>query len=179
MWDKCVGCGEGLFAGDAFCGNCGRPTKAAAGREAPAEPPEVPAARLSRAPQQTAVPAARVGDPGSGLIRIYAKPAPPTAEPVTAPVTDLDPAPRADADSALPSADGTLFFPVAAGTAAVDALFGADGSLPPAAGIPARGRGSGSRTRPAGRRLGRCPRWPAGRRTRPPGSHRPRAAARR
>ncbi len=137
MWDKCVGCGEGLFAGDAFCGNCGRPTKAAAGREAPAEPREVPAARLSRAPQQAAVPAARTGDPGSGLIRIYAKPAPPTGGPVAAPVTDLDPAPRAAADSALPSEDGTLFFPATAGTAAVDAVCGGDGILPPAAGIPA------------------------------------------
>ena len=29
MWEKCVGCGEGLFAGDAFCGNCGRPAKPA------------------------------------------------------------------------------------------------------------------------------------------------------
>ncbi len=29
MWEKCVGCGEGLFAGDAFCGNCGRPVKPA------------------------------------------------------------------------------------------------------------------------------------------------------
>ena len=34
MWEKCVGCGEGLFAGDAFCGNCGRPVK-----------PAIPAAR--------------------------------------------------------------------------------------------------------------------------------------
>jgi hypothetical protein len=34
MWEKCVGCGEGLFAGDAFCGNCGRPVS-----------PAVPAAR--------------------------------------------------------------------------------------------------------------------------------------
>ncbi len=34
MWEKCVGCGEGLFAGDAFCGNCGRPVT-----------PAVPAAR--------------------------------------------------------------------------------------------------------------------------------------
>jgi hypothetical protein len=23
MWEKCVSCGEGLFTGDAFCGNCG------------------------------------------------------------------------------------------------------------------------------------------------------------
>ena len=49
MWEKCVGCGEGLFAGDAFCGNCGRPVTAA-----------VPAARepdgLESAP--LAVPAA-------------------------------------------------------------------------------------------------------------------------
>src|SRR5580704_147300 len=35
MWEKCVSCGQGLFAGDAFCGNCGRPTTSAvpAGRE--------------------------------------------------------------------------------------------------------------------------------------------------
>jgi hypothetical protein len=49
MWEKCVGCGEGLFAGDAFCGNCGRPAT-----------PAVPAARepdgLESAP--LAVPAA-------------------------------------------------------------------------------------------------------------------------
>ena len=49
MWEKCVGCGEGLFAGDAFCGNCGRPVT-----------PAVPAARepdgLESAP--LAVPAA-------------------------------------------------------------------------------------------------------------------------
>ena len=29
MWEKCVSCGEGLFTGDAFCGNCGRPTTSA------------------------------------------------------------------------------------------------------------------------------------------------------
>lgn len=29
MWEKCVSCGEGLFGGDAFCGNCGRPTTSA------------------------------------------------------------------------------------------------------------------------------------------------------
>jgi hypothetical protein len=34
MWEKCVGCGEGLLAVDAFCGNCGRPVS-----------PAVPAAR--------------------------------------------------------------------------------------------------------------------------------------
>jgi hypothetical protein len=53
MWEKCVGCGEGLFAGDAFCGNCGRPVT-----------PAVPAARepdgLESAPLAvpTALPAA-------------------------------------------------------------------------------------------------------------------------
>jgi hypothetical protein len=53
MWEKCVGCGEGLFAGDAFCGNCGRPVA-----------PAVPAARepdgLESAPLAvpTAAPAA-------------------------------------------------------------------------------------------------------------------------
>jgi hypothetical protein len=53
MWEKCVGCGEGLFAGDAFCGNCGRPVT-----------PGVPAARepdgLESAPlaMPTATPAA-------------------------------------------------------------------------------------------------------------------------
>src|ERR1700722_12501023 len=53
MWEKCVGCGEGLFAGDAFCGNCGRPVT-----------PAVPAARepdgLESAPLAlpTAAPAA-------------------------------------------------------------------------------------------------------------------------
>jgi hypothetical protein len=52
MWEKCVGCGEGLFAGDAFCGNCGRPVT-----------PSVPAARepdgLESAPHT-----APAGDPG-------------------------------------------------------------------------------------------------------------------
>jgi len=124
MWENCVGCGEGLFAGDAFCGNCGRPTKSAggpAGREAAGEQPGAhpaaqsgaPAARGTRAPQQTAVPPARVGEPGSGLIRIYAKPTPPTAEPVTDPA----PAPRATADSTRPEETGTLFSLVGSGPA--------------------------------------------------------------
>ena len=116
MWENCVGCGEGLFAGDAFCGNCGRPTKTAggpAGREAtgeqpggqPGAPSGVPAARGDRGPQQTAVPPARAGEPGSGLIRIYAKPTPPTAEPVTDPA----PAARTVADSTRPGETGRLF----------------------------------------------------------------------
>ncbi len=111
MWENCVGCGEGLFAGDAFCGNCGRATKAAAGpggREAPGEPPEIPAARGSRALRQGAVPPARPGQPGSGLIRIYAKPTPPTADPVTASITDPAPALQAAADSALAREAGTV-----------------------------------------------------------------------
>ena len=128
MWENCVGCGEGLFAGDAFCGNCGRPTKAAggpAGREAagvqPGVQPGTPAGaqpgtqstRGAQAPRQTAVPPARVGEPGSGLIRIYAKPTPPTAEPVT----DPGPVPQAAADSTRPGATGTLFSLASAGAA--------------------------------------------------------------
>jgi hypothetical protein len=134
MWENCVGCGEGLFAGDAFCGNCGRATAATAGpstgpaqeqratvaagrapqggsgRRSVGAPPGgrglpdgrgpqdgrgLPDGRVApagaapdgRGPQAGAtspagsgpVPAARIGEPGSGLIRIYAKPTPPTA----------------------------------------------------------------------------------------------------
>ncbi len=140
MWENCVGCGEGLFAGDAFCGNCGRPTTTAggpAGRGASGEQPGVhpgaqsraPAARGARAPQQTAVPPARVGEPGSGLIRIYAKPTPPTAEPVTDPA----PAPRAAPDSTRPGATGALFS--LAGTEAA----GSDPAPSPASAAPAPG----------------------------------------
>ena len=155
MWDKCVGCGEGLFTGDAFCGNCGRPTKAAAGpggREAPGELREVPAARGPGAPQQAAVPPARMGEPGSGLIRIYARPTPPMAEPVTASATDPAPAPRSAADSARPgeastlisladpgpAATGLLSFPgSAAPTPASTVVPQAEsGLLPPPAGSP-------------------------------------------
>jgi hypothetical protein len=63
MWEKCVGCGEGLFAGDAFCGNCGRPVTAA-----------VPAARepdgLESAP--LAVPTAA---PAADLVQVRVIPA--------------------------------------------------------------------------------------------------------
>ena len=63
MWEKCVGCGEGLFAGDAFCGNCGRPVS-----------PAVPAARepdgLESAP--LAVPAA---SPAADLVQVRIIPA--------------------------------------------------------------------------------------------------------
>ena len=63
MWEKCVGCGEGLFAGDAFCGNCGRPVT-----------PAVPAARepdgLESAP--LAVPAAM---PAADLVQVRIIPA--------------------------------------------------------------------------------------------------------
>jgi hypothetical protein len=110
MWDKCVGCGEGLFTGDGFCGNCGRPTKAAdgpGGREAPGEPPEGPAAHGSRAPQQSAVPPARLGEPGSGLIRIYARPTPPTAGAAAA--TDPAPVAQAATDRAGRGEAGPLF----------------------------------------------------------------------
>jgi hypothetical protein len=112
MWEKCVGCGEGLFAGDAFCGNCGRATQDAATPE-PAGPEASgdqagpaslgPAARAERA----TIPAARRGEAGSGLIRIYARPADPDGEPVPEAPPGLPPAPR-PASSALPAAD-TLF----------------------------------------------------------------------
>ena len=63
MWEKCVGCGEGLFAGDAFCGNCGRPVT-----------PAVPAARepdgLESAP--LAVPTAA---PAADLVQVRIIPA--------------------------------------------------------------------------------------------------------
>ena len=63
MWEKCVGCGEGLFAGDAFCGNCGRPVS-----------PAVPAARepdgLESAP--LAAPAAA---PAADLVQVRIIPA--------------------------------------------------------------------------------------------------------
>ena len=63
MWEKCVGCGEGLFAGDAFCGNCGRPVA-----------PAVPAARepdgLESAPL-----AAPTAAPAGDLVQVRIIPA--------------------------------------------------------------------------------------------------------
>ncbi len=79
MWEKCVSCGEGLFAGDAFCGNCGRPTT-----------PAVPAARgpergqsaqpdTAAEPIPPAVPAEPDGPPqlelGLGLVPTLGTPA--------------------------------------------------------------------------------------------------------
>lgn len=59
MWEKCVSCGEGLFAGDAFCGNCGRPTTSTV--PAAREPASGPFARPGSAPDPARpVPA---GDP--------------------------------------------------------------------------------------------------------------------
>ena len=55
MWEKCVSCGEGLFAGDAFCGNCGRPTT-----------PAVPAAREPDGAQPARPDAAPEGIPPAG-----------------------------------------------------------------------------------------------------------------
>ena len=66
MWGKCVSCGEGLFAGDSFCGNCGRPTT-----------PAVPAARAPEG-SETA-PAEAAPAPSAALIRIHATPAAPEA----------------------------------------------------------------------------------------------------
>jgi hypothetical protein len=152
MWENCVGCGEGLFAGDAFCGNCGRAIAVTGGPgTAPAQEQRatVPAGRApqggpgrqsvgapqgglarqdgrgrqdGRAAQAGAaapdgrgrqagarspagpgpVPAARIGEPDSGLIRIYAKPTPPTAPPAA------DPGPGPD-DALFPTA--SLPFP--------------------------------------------------------------------
>ena len=181
MWDKCVGCGEGLFTGDAFCGNCGRPTKAAdgpGGREAPGGPPEVPAARGPRAPQQAAVPPARLGEPGSGtartgepgsgLLRIYARPTPPTAEPVIASAADPAPAPAAQAamDSTRPGEAGSLYTRADPGPAATSpASF--PGSTAPAPGGPVVPQAEAMLwpadllTPPAGGRAGPSDGWPA------------------
>jgi hypothetical protein len=99
MWEKCVGCGEGLFAGDAFCGNCGRPVSTA-----------VPAARepdgLESAP--LAVP---VVAPAADPVRVRIIPAghdlavpeaqPPEQAPGTPGETSLENA--ATPDNALPA----------------------------------------------------------------------------
>jgi hypothetical protein len=62
MWEKCVSCGAGLFTGDAFCGNCGRPTtsplpaarEAAAGQSAPPDIAPEPIRPQPIAPQPIA-----------------------------------------------------------------------------------------------------------------------------
>jgi hypothetical protein len=62
MWGKCVSCGEGLFTGDAFCGNCGRPTtsavpaaqEAAGGQSAPPDIAPEPIRPQPIAPQPIA-----------------------------------------------------------------------------------------------------------------------------
>ena len=95
MWEQCVGCGEGLFAGDAFCGNCGRPVT-----------PAVPAARepdgLESAP--LAVPTTA---PAADLVQVRIIPAghdltaPQQADPAQADPAQAGPAQadRATADS--------------------------------------------------------------------------------
>ena len=95
MWEQCVGCGEGLFAGDAFCGNCGRPVT-----------PAVPAARepdgLESAP--LAVPTTA---PAADLVQVRIIPAghdltaPQQAGPAQAGPAQAD---RAAADSGQASA---------------------------------------------------------------------------
>jgi hypothetical protein len=99
MWEKCVGCGEGLFAGDAFCGNCGRPVTAA-----------VPAARepdgLESAP--LAVPTAA---PAADLVQVRIIPAghdlaaPPQASPAQPDPEQADPE-QADPEQAGPAQAG-------------------------------------------------------------------------
>src|ERR1700722_6188636 len=65
MWEKCVGCGEGLFAGDAFCGNCGRPVTAA-----------VPAAR-----EPDGLESAPLAVPAADLVQVRIAPAGPALAP--------------------------------------------------------------------------------------------------
>src|ERR1700733_4334300 len=65
MWEKCVGCGEGLFAGDAFCGNCGRPVTAA-----------VPAAR-----EPDGLESAPLAVPAADLVQVRLAPARPPPAP--------------------------------------------------------------------------------------------------
>jgi len=75
MWEKCIGCGEALFAGDSFCGNCGRPARPAT--------TTVPAARE---PEGTGAGRAAAGaaEPGPGLIRIRSAPGVPAVPPAPA-----------------------------------------------------------------------------------------------
>jgi hypothetical protein len=86
MWEKCVGCGEGLFAGDAFCGNCGRPVS-----------PAVPAAR-----EPDGLESAPLAVPATGLVQVRIIPAghdlaapdqagPAQADPVQADPVQADP----------------------------------------------------------------------------------------
>src|ERR1700722_19623482 len=65
MWEKCVGCGAGLFAGDAFCGNCGRPVTAA-----------VPAAR-----EPDGLESAPLAVPAADLVQVRIVPAGPDLAP--------------------------------------------------------------------------------------------------
>ncbi len=130
MWEKCVSCGEGLFAGDAFCGNCGRPTT-----------PAVPAARAPEG-SETAPPEA-VAPASPALVRIHATPARPEAAAgapgPAAPAMTAELADQPQLDLGLPVE------PVAAAPAdpdppAVDALAGArpEHAAGPGAGAPAR-----------------------------------------
>ena len=102
MWEKCVGCGEGLFAGDAFCGNCGRPVT-----------PAVPAARepdgLESAPLASS-------GPGQAQVRII-----PAAHRTGAPA-------QASPEQSLPGADRTA----QENTAALDGPAQSPGAAPPA-----------------------------------------------
>ena len=105
MWEKCVGCGEGLFAGDSFCGNCGRPAKPAA-RPVPAAREPEEAAAGAGAPGVTAagvtapgVTAPGAGAPGPGLIRIRSTPDVPAEAQALAPAGPATPAPARAAQS--------------------------------------------------------------------------------
>jgi hypothetical protein len=107
MWEKCVGCGEGLFAGDAFCGNCGRPVTA-----------PVPAARepdgLESAP--LAVPTAA---PAADLVQVRIVPAghdlapPQQADPGPADPEQTDSEPASSAHAPPPEQAKTAVDPTA------------------------------------------------------------------
>jgi hypothetical protein len=125
MWENCIGCGAGLFAGGcvlrqlwpAHGGRSRAGHRASQGQRATVPAGRAPqggpgrqavgAPQAGRGPQggpggqagPGPVPAARMGEPGSGLIRIYARPTPPTAAPAADPGSAPD-------DASFPAAGG-------------------------------------------------------------------------
>ncbi len=127
MWKKCVSCGEGLFAGDAFCGNCGRPTTPAvpAAREAGAEAgqparPDIPPERIP--PEYIPPPAVAVEPAGPPQLELGLGLAPAVRPPA-------GPAPAADP---LPGRSPVAAAPGPAVSVTAGANTAADGQLGPA-----------------------------------------------
>lgn len=145
MWEKCVSCGEGLFAGDAFCGNCGRPTTSTV---PPArEPASGPFMRPVSTPEPPApVPAGEPDGPpqlelGLGLVPGLGEPAGPVPalDGLADPVPALDGPAEVAVDPVL--ATGPLASaPEAAGHA------GLNGQAGPGAGIGMAGPGDAAAT---------------------------------